>query len=1345
MARGGSTTRFDVIIAAKVKNEAAAGAAQTNSTVDKMLKQQLRAIEQANRAQAADAKRTAIEIAQVEAQQSRRQISSKQAAAKEFQKAEADKVRLARQSEREIARVNAQTARQAEQNMRAQERAAKSLADEKQRLIRREQEAFLRAEREKTAAVLRTQAAQKASADATSAAWVTAFGLIKTVAVATLAAIVAAGTGLAFAISRAMSFDVLERGLEIVAGSAQEAQKQLIRLKELARLPGLGLREAIEASIALQIGFQQTIKNTATRVALAEETIKQFSNAIALTGGGPEVFQRIITQLTQMSNAGKVLMTDLRPIIQAAPAIGQALVKAFGTIDPKEINALGLTTEQFMNRLNAALATLPRATDSAANAWTNFTNAFDQALIKIGKPFLEPLTRALNVLEPLLDRFGTRVGEIFTMIGQDAVKLWQGLPEMTRAQFTDMLNSVQSIGGGIVKWFQTNYGIMLAVVSNVLQQIANFWKTYGAQIKSIAGDWLTSVGKQLSLALQIMSGDWRKGWSTMMGIILLEGRKGLNAVILLVRLIWGAILSQKDLIRKTGMSLGEALLDGITAGIKARVFAPVNAAKGAAALIMQQFATIWQIRSPSRVAIGYGANLILGLVIGMASMQAQAVAKARDIASDVDGELKRLTIPERPTTTGKKGKAIREADKKSRPGFDLLEKLYSDIDQLAPAEEKTKALAVAAELAKVKYADLSVEVRKALDDAANYHDKQKALIDVQELFASTTEAAREELLKLQQPLGENATELERFELALSIATAKNPLFAASLAASRLELEKVRAALIAVDTARVVRKRQETASEMAKGQEALFKELAEQSAKDVADKAKSYADIIGGLNAQLSKNVELTQVQITQQKLEMQGLFDLNDARTQEALRIAAVIDQMEALASTREQVRRIAEDVSSVFSRAVENWSGSLGDFFKDIGRGFSDLLRRMVADLVQSKLSNVFEQVFSKIFGGGGGSRSGGGAGGGIFGVGGATPPFAGSSGGSTGGLGGILSGVFGMGGGSPTSLSAGLPGGGWGEMGRRLGFPGTGGAGTSMLGGIGSALGAMAPLLGVSLGVGLGGQSRFGQVLGGVGGGLIGLGVAGALGMLPAMLAGLAIPGAIFALPLIIGAVLLARNAQRKKDEKTRNQATIDTRSALWQILAAVQTDQMDGNSARSEISKLHQQWIEVGNGLKDSKTRRHHMETWNHFQPIIDSIEKEIGLQTTRGNNRNRMVPVFASGGVSTTSQLIKVTPGEGVKYPGSDLVSTVRGQDRGYDSEYMYAPKGTRIIPTNQMRQSRGFANGGVVGESGGSMMAPNIAIEINIDKDGIAHAVVTSPMFKPAVIHNVKVGRVEKKL
>ncbi len=316
------------------------------------------------------------------------------------------------------------------------------------------------------------------------------------------------------------------------------------------------------------------------------------------------------------------------------------------------------------------------------------------------------------------------------------------------------------------------------------------------------------------------------------------------------------------------------------------------------------------------------------------------------------------------------------------------------------------------------------------------------------------------------------------------------------------------------------------------------------------------------------------------------------------------------------------------------------------------------------------------------------------------------------------------------------------------------------TMMGSAKQGIAALLPFLGLSAGVAAGGQSRFGSVLGGAGG--LALGAAGAAFLLPSMFAttgifgtmGPAIAGLLtnpftiaIAGGLIVTALILGKKAQRDKDEKTRAAAQSDTGSALFAILNAVRNDSMDGATARAEIEKLHQNWIQVGNSLKDSKTRRIHMETWTHFQPIIDGIEKEIGQQTTRANNRNRMVPVFASGGFSQKSQLIKVRPGEGIQYPGMDTVSSIPGRDLGYDSQYMYVPRGTQIIPNSDMRTAHHMSSGGVAG--GSPLLTPSTltieSISVSIDEDGIATAVIKSSQFDDAVVKSVRVGRTKKRI
>lgn len=552
-----------------------------------------------------------------------------------------------------------------------------------------------------------------------------------------------------------------------------------------------------------------------------------------------------------------------------------------------------------------------------------------------------------------------------------------------------------------------------------------------------------------------------------------------------------------------------------------------------------------------------------------------------------------------------------------------------------------------------------------------------------------------------------------------------------------------------------------------------------------------SDLNQSLRVQLALIQDLTAIR----RRDEEALKDYNQAMLEMA--DATVYHSQQADTA----VARFLASQKSVTDIVVDAKIGVMEVTFDLIDRGLSkvtdklgimkDLVHEILSGFIRLALSQFFKSVFlgqgqnqggGGILGGGGGGGSGGG---GIFGaitsaVRGIFTGGRGSSAAVTGGFAGgpgaagvgngatgtanwaasLFGGSFGGGNAvtAPPSVSGGSV---WSRFGNMIGFPGASSAAApGALGKLGASFGPMLPLLGLGIGTQAGGASRFGSILGGAGGLLAGgIGAAflapglfattGILGSMGPAIAGLLTNPftAIAAVALIAGALIFGRNAQRKKDEKTRNQATLDTGSALWAILRSVQTDQMDGPTARAEIEKLHQNWIAVGNSLKDSKTRRHHMDTWNHFAPIIGYIETAIGQQASRANIRGRMSPVFAGGGYNQVSQLIRVRPGEGIKYPGSDSVVPIRGRDLGYDSQYMFAPKGAQIINQSDMRSSKGYQSGGTVGsDSSGELPELHIdSLELNIDADGMADLVISSRQFKKAVIHNVKVAKKEKKL
>lgn len=196
------------------------------------------------------------------------------------------------------------------------------------------------------------------------------------------------------ATQNAVTLDSLKRGLEAITGSADEAGVQLQRLTKIAKLPGIGFQEAIQGSIRLQaVGFSAE---------QAERALVQFSNAVALTGGGRDELNRITVQLGQLSAKGKVLSQDLKPIIEAGPAVGRALKEAFGTVNAEDIQALGLTSEEFLDRLVKQLEQLPRAAGGARNTLENFSDALFRASAAIGDAILPILTSLINIAEPVI-------------------------------------------------------------------------------------------------------------------------------------------------------------------------------------------------------------------------------------------------------------------------------------------------------------------------------------------------------------------------------------------------------------------------------------------------------------------------------------------------------------------------------------------------------------------------------------------------------------------------------------------------------------------------------------------------------------------------------------------------------------------------------------------------------------------------------------------------------------------------------------------------------------------------------------------------------------------------------
>ncbi len=180
----------------------------------------------------------------------------------------------------------------------------------------------------------------------------------------------------AAAVGSSMKMESLRKGLTAVSGSADAADKQFQSLKEVAKLPGLGLEEAVQGSVNLQAaGFSAE---------QAENALKGFGNALATVGKGKAELDGVILALGQIKSKGKISAEEINQLAERVPQIRKVMQDAFGTAVPEDLQKLGISAEVFVEKVSSELLKLPQVTGGLGNAWENLGDATKVSLGKIG-------------------------------------------------------------------------------------------------------------------------------------------------------------------------------------------------------------------------------------------------------------------------------------------------------------------------------------------------------------------------------------------------------------------------------------------------------------------------------------------------------------------------------------------------------------------------------------------------------------------------------------------------------------------------------------------------------------------------------------------------------------------------------------------------------------------------------------------------------------------------------------------------------------------------------------------------------------------------------------------------
>lgn len=210
------------------------------------------------------------------------------------------------------------------------------------------------------------------------------------------------------------NIEALQKGLISVMGSAKAAGDEFERLKEVAKLPGLGLEEAVQGSVALQAaGFSADE---------ARASLLAFGNALATVGKGKNELKLVNLALTQLQNKSSGYGQELRQLTEQLPQLRGALVAAFGTAESDKIADLGVTGKEVVSILTKEFAKLPKVAGGLRNAFENAGDAIKIALFNIGTAINKNfdiegiVTRVSDRLVSLADAFGKLDPSIQKMI-----------------------------------------------------------------------------------------------------------------------------------------------------------------------------------------------------------------------------------------------------------------------------------------------------------------------------------------------------------------------------------------------------------------------------------------------------------------------------------------------------------------------------------------------------------------------------------------------------------------------------------------------------------------------------------------------------------------------------------------------------------------------------------------------------------------------------------------------------------------------------------------------------------------------------------------------------------------
>lgn len=293
-------------------------------------------------------------------------------------------------------------------------------------------------------------------------------------------------------VNAAVDFDTNVRALANFSKNSQELSAQLDRLREIAKMPGLGLPEVMAGVVKLEAA--------GLSANLAEKAIKQFGNALTLAGKGKADLDGIALALSQIQAKGVVSAEEINQIAERAPQIRQAMVAAFGTADTKAIQEMGISSEQFITKIIEQLQKLPRAQGGLLTMFENIKDEANTLMVTLGQGFMSlfgggggAATSIMEFAKTIAEQTNTILKGLsesptFKQISANIKVIFDNLKQFAPF-FKAIFIGVVSLIAGIVKQITQQIAYIMNFLGQLIKDpigvMRNEFKVLGEQIKAI--------------------------------------------------------------------------------------------------------------------------------------------------------------------------------------------------------------------------------------------------------------------------------------------------------------------------------------------------------------------------------------------------------------------------------------------------------------------------------------------------------------------------------------------------------------------------------------------------------------------------------------------------------------------------------------------------------------------------------------------------------------------------------------------------------------------------------------------------------------------------------------------